>query len=106
MHQINLKRLSKLAAPLPSLLLFGVSLWAISHELQEYNSQDLIRSLKETANRDLLLALLMTSLNYVTITGYDTLAVRYVRHPSSTARVLPPHRRLAVMWRGQDLYYS
>jgi len=84
--EMNFKRLSKFAAPLPSLLLFGVSLWAISQELQAYNYQDLIRSLKETTSRDLLLALLITTLNYLVITGYDTLAVRYVRHP------LPYHR--------------
>lgn len=78
---INFKRISKFAAPLSSLLLFGVSLWAISQELQAYNYQDLLRSLKETANRDLLLALLITLLNYSAITGYDTLAVRYIRHP-------------------------
>jgi hypothetical protein len=78
---MNLKRLSKFAALLMSLLLFGISLWAISHELQEYNSQDLIRSLKETTHRGLLLGLLITLLNYLTITGYDTLAVRYIGHP-------------------------
>lgn len=86
---MNVKCISKFAAPLPGILLFGVSLWAISQELRAYNYQDLIHSLKETAARDLLLALLITILHYLAITGYDTLAVRYVRHPL-------PYRRTAL----------
>ena len=80
---MNLKRLSQSASPLLGLLLFRVSLWAICNELREYNYRDVLRSLEEIPNYNLLLALVLTLLNYLILTGYDTLAVRYIRHPVS-----------------------
>ena len=77
---MNLKRLSKFASPFLGLLLFGVSLWAISHQLRQYNYRDILQSLAAIPRNQLLLALGLTLLNYMMLTVYDTLGVRYTRH--------------------------
>jgi hypothetical protein len=66
-----------------SLLLFGLSLWAIAQELQKYTPGEIWASLSAIPSQYLLLAVGLTCLNYLVLTGYDTLAVRYVRHPLS-----------------------
>jgi uncharacterized membrane protein YbhN (UPF0104 family) len=79
------RRLQLLPTLLGSLL-FGVSIWAIAHELRHYHIREIWQSLLAIPDRNLLLAIGLTGLNYVVFTGYDTLAVRYVHHPLSYRR--------------------
>lgn len=76
---MNLKRLSQFGSPILGLLLFGVSLWAIATQLQEFDYRDIFRSMAEIPRVYLLLAFACTALNYLMLTGYDTLAMRYIR---------------------------
>ncbi|MBR8834952.1 MAG: UPF0104 family protein [Stigonema ocellatum SAG 48.90 = DSM 106950] len=76
-----LKRLTRFGLPLLGLLLFGVSVWAISHQLHQYTIQEILHSLKTVAIKHLLVALGFTILSYLVLTGYDILACRYIRHP-------------------------
>ncbi|MGL5803894.1 MAG: lysylphosphatidylglycerol synthase domain-containing protein [Xenococcaceae cyanobacterium] len=64
-----------------SVILFGLSLWAIAQELHKYTPGEIWASLSAIPANYLLLAVGLTCLNYLVLTGYDTLAVRYVRHP-------------------------
>lgn len=86
---MNLKRLSQFASPIFGLLLFGVSLWAINLELRQYNYRDVLHSLGEIPKNHLLLALVLTLLNYLMLTAYDTLGMHYVRHRL-------PYRKIAL----------
>ena len=76
---MNLKRLSQFGSPILGLLLFGVSLWAIATQLREFDYRDIFRSMAEIPRVYLLLAFACTALNYLMLTGYDTLAMRYIR---------------------------
>nr|WP_217523126.1 hypothetical protein [Pleurocapsa sp. PCC 7327] len=80
---MNRKRLSQIGSAVLSLLLFTLSLWAISQELQKYHIREVWKSLADIPTTHLFLAVELTGLNYVMLTGYDTLAVRYIRYPLS-----------------------
>jgi phosphatidylglycerol lysyltransferase len=73
--------------PLVVLFLFSGALWVLHHELKAYHLQDIVRHLREMPARCLLPALALTFLSYLMMTGYDILALRYVRHPLSYGRI-------------------
>ncbi len=72
------KRLSRIAPIFFSVLLFGLSLWAIAQQLRKYSPNDVLNSLNAIPNQYLLLAIALTTVNYLLLTGYDTLAVKYI----------------------------
>ena len=80
------KKLSRIAPIILSLLLFALSVWAIASELRKYSLQDVVNSLNAIPNEYLLLAIAFTLLDYLFLTGYDTLAVRYVNQSLSYQR--------------------
>ncbi len=67
--------------PLLGLLLFGIALFVLHKELKQYSYQDVIRSLGELPTLHVYIALGLTFLNYVVMTGYDGLALRYIQYP-------------------------
>lgn len=75
-----LHRVSHLLPSLLGVVLFGLSLWAIGHELREFSPEELLRSLQAIPWQFLLLAIGLTFLNYIALTGYDALALQYIRH--------------------------
>lgn len=75
------KRISHIIPIAISALLFWVSIWAIAQELEKYKPQEILTSLQAISARGLLLAVALTALNYLCLTGYDVLATRYVRQP-------------------------
>jgi phosphatidylglycerol lysyltransferase len=80
------KKLARLAPLFLSILLFGVSLWAIIQELRKYHFQDILNSLTAIPKPYLILAIALTLLNYLLFTGYDTLAVYHLRQSLSYRR--------------------
>ena len=80
------QRLSRIVPVLLSILLFGFSIWAIASELRRYSFNDVLSSLNAIPNQYLLGAIALTAINYLLLTGYDTLAVRYIRQPLSYKR--------------------
>lgn len=81
-----LRRLSHSLPSLIGLFFLGVSLVVIGHELQKYPPAEILSSLSATPTLNLVMALILTFLNYLMLTGYDTLATHYIKHP------LPYHR--------------
>jgi len=62
------------------LLLFAGALWVLHHQLKAYRFHDIIQSLENLPGKRLFTALALTFLSYLVMTGYDALALRYVRH--------------------------
>jgi len=85
-----LRQVGRIAPILLSVVLFGLSIWAISSEFKQYSFQDIVSSVTAIPNSALGLAALLTVLNYVFLTGYDALALQYVRHPL-------PYRKTALV---------
>ena len=73
--------------PLFGIFLFAVAIWVLHHELREYHYHDVVRHLAEIPAHRLLLSLACTVLNYLIMTGYDTLALRYIRHPITYGKI-------------------
>ncbi|PSN18095.1 hypothetical protein C7271_14330 [filamentous cyanobacterium CCP5] len=77
----SLKRFSQMAPVVLSAGLFALSIWAINHELRQHSLQDILSGIAAIPPWALALAILLTVMNYGFLTGYDTLAARFVRHP-------------------------
>lgn len=84
------KKLTRVAPILLSLLLFGISLWAITQELRNYDLQDIINNLTTIPRPYLILAIALTLVNYILFTGYDILAIYHLRQSL-------PYRRAALV---------
>lgn len=81
------KRLEHLLLPLLGVVLFGFALWILRHELRQYRYRDIIEELRALRMGALLLGVLLTALNYAVLTGYDALALRYLRRPLAYPRI-------------------
>lgn len=80
------KLLHSLGAAL-GLVLFGLVLWVLHRELQEYHYHDIVHHVQEIPGQRLALALLLTVLNYFVLTGHDALAFRYLHYPLSYGKI-------------------
>ena len=81
-------RLLRWLAPALSLLLLGAAMAVLQHQLQRYRYREVVEALGEIHAGALLAALAFTAIAYTILTGYDTLALRYVGRPM-------PYRRIA-----------
>ena len=63
-----------------SLGLFIVAMVVLHYELKHYHFRDIVTELRAVRPVFLGFALLLTFLDYFVLTGYDTLALRYIRH--------------------------
>jgi len=68
-------------APLLGFMLLLAAIWILYRQLQVYHLQDIIYQIKALPPSRLLLALLLTGLSYVTLSGYDALSLHYIRCP-------------------------
>ena len=72
---------ARFAGPLVGLTLFVAALWVLHRALTEYRYQDVVAYLEGLPHLHLAAALLATALSYLVTTGYDWLALRYIRRP-------------------------
>jgi phosphatidylglycerol lysyltransferase len=85
-HGMKQKLLHSLG-PLFGLILFLAALWILQYELQEYHYHDIVRHVAELPPHRVLLALILTVLDYLVLTGYDALALRHLNHPLAYSKV-------------------
>jgi uncharacterized membrane protein YbhN (UPF0104 family) len=76
-----LAQCARILPVLLSLTLFSLSIWAITNELHRHKPEEIFTDIAEIPHRIILLAILLTVVNYVFLTGYDTLAIRFIKHP-------------------------
>ena len=79
----------RLAGPLLAVTLFLIALRALRAELGGQGIEDVLMQLAELPAASVALAVLLTALSYLALTGYDALSLRYVRRPL-------PYRRVAL----------
>ena len=60
--------------------LFIVAVLVIHHKLKGHHLRDIAQQIKQVQLQYVLLAALLTVLDYIVLTGYDALALRYIRH--------------------------
>src|SRR5438105_12112906 len=67
--------------PLLMIALFAIALRILGSTLAHYRWHDVMVYLESLPALQVILAALLTILGYLMMTGYDTLAFRYIRHP-------------------------
>jgi lysylphosphatidylglycerol synthetase-like protein (DUF2156 family) len=81
---------SKLIHNLGSLLgviLFCGALWVLHHELKPYRFHDILRTFQGIPSKQILYAMMITALSYLVMSGYDILALKYIRQPLPLAKI-------------------
>jgi phosphatidylglycerol lysyltransferase len=73
-------------AAVMGLMLFGVALFVIHHKLSHYHYRDIAGQLALLPRSHLIAAMILTILDYLVLTGYDWLALRYIKHPIKYGR--------------------
>ena len=81
------ERLLAAIAPILGLALFAGAIAILHHELAAYHLADVVGHLQEIPARQLAIALLLTGAGYLTLTGYDLLAFRWIGRASCRERV-------------------
>ncbi|MBU0617016.1 MAG: flippase-like domain-containing protein, partial [Planctomycetes bacterium] len=71
----------RIAGPLFALLMFGLALSALHHLLREHHLRDVLAAAGQIPARQLSWAALLTALSYLSLTGYDAVALLYIRRP-------------------------
>jgi phosphatidylglycerol lysyltransferase len=82
-----MKTLLHNVAPLFGLVLFLLALWILHHTLRDYHYHDIVHGLEQLPLSQVLMAVFLTVVSYLALTGYDALAVRYIQHPLPYARI-------------------
>lgn len=85
MKTIYLKRI----APLLGLILFVLAVGVLYRELQTYRLHDILSQVHAIPLDQIGLAVLFTACSYLIMTGYDMLALHYIRHPLPAAKTIP-----------------
>src|SRR5439155_17549305 len=85
----RLRRLLPFVKPLLILALFALALRALQDTLSHYGYHDVVAYVSSLRADQIILAVVLTLLGYLVMTGYDTLAFRYIRHPL-------PYRKIAL----------
>jgi phosphatidylglycerol lysyltransferase len=57
---------------------FTLSIWLLHHTLQAYRLNDIVLALRSIPGGRMAAAALLTALNYLVLTGYDALGLRYL----------------------------
>jgi hypothetical protein len=70
-----------------STILFVLALYIIHHKLKQYHYRDILNQIQQTPWSILFLAVFLTFLNYIVLTGYDALALRYIHTPLKYSRL-------------------
>ena len=76
-----MKKLLHNLSPIIGVILFSVALFVIHHKLKQYHVRDVINEASLIPAASLLLAVLLTFLDYLVLTGYDALALLYIKQP-------------------------
>jgi phosphatidylglycerol lysyltransferase len=82
------KKILRNMGPWLGLFLFTVALWVLHKELKTYHYHDVLRSIEELPANRLYVGLGLTLLNYLIMSGYDILALRYIQYQL-------PYRKIA-----------
>ena len=71
-------------------VIFSLALWTLDRQIHHLHSMYIVKSISSTPLSHIELALFLTFLSYLALTGYDYLAVRHINNPmpyKQTARV-------------------
>ncbi len=79
--QERIPKLKSLLSYLLPVIIFSLALWTLDRQVHHLHSMYIIKSIASTPLSHIGLALFLTFLSYLALTGYDYLAVRHINHP-------------------------
>ncbi|MCL5271451.1 MAG: bifunctional lysylphosphatidylglycerol flippase/synthetase MprF [bacterium] len=82
-----MKRFGKILGSILGIGLFSLALWVLHRELRAYNYHQVVGQLGAINGWRVALGVALTGLSYFILTGYDTLAFRYIGHPLEYRKV-------------------
>jgi len=82
-----MKRILHTVASLIGLILLGVALVVLHNQLKTHHYHDIVVQLRQIPARQVLLAIVLTAMSYLVLTGYDTLALRYIQYPLAYGKI-------------------
>lgn len=71
---------------LMGLLLSAAVLWALHRQFSQYHYREVIQSLSSIPRFAVAMSILLVAVNYLALTGYDALALRYIGKPLAYRR--------------------
>src|SRR5512142_2718770 len=80
-------KLRKYAGPIIGIAIFIAALYVLQSALHRYHYRDIMREMHALPRGRILLALLFTAGSYLTLTGYDSLGLRYIQRPLHYFRI-------------------
>jgi phosphatidylglycerol lysyltransferase len=80
------RQIQHYATAVLGLFLFGIALLIIHHKLGQYRYHDIVREIKLIPGTCILVAMILAALDYLVLTAYDWLALRYIKHPIKYSR--------------------
>src|SRR5215471_10091222 len=82
------ERLKAWIGPAFAIVAFLAAAWLLHHELRHHSWAEIFEKVSAIPRRRVLLALILTALNYSILSGYDGLAVWYLKHPLRWSRIM------------------
>ena len=86
-HPIHRPSIFNRLLPLVSLSLFAAAMWALHDALRQFRYHHILTQLQNVSASHVLAAVGLTVLSYLVMTGYDQLAITYIRHPLNMVKV-------------------
>lgn len=80
------EKLLSALGPILGLTLLGAALWVLHREFEQYDLGDVVGHLREVSAAQFALAIALTAVSYLLLTGYDALALRYIGKRLAWAR--------------------
>ena len=77
----------KVLGPGLSVILFAVAIWLLHNELKAHHLADILHALKSIPSAKMWAAVGLTIMSYAVMTGYDALALRYIRQPMAYGKI-------------------
>src|SRR5262245_45393707 len=82
------ERLGHIVGPVVAIVAFAAAVVLLYRELKDHSLQEILEAVEAIPLHRILLAIGLTVVNYLILSGYDGLAVRYLRRPLKLSRVV------------------
>jgi phosphatidylglycerol lysyltransferase len=82
------ERLAAWIGPAFAVVAFLAAAWLLHRELKDHSWAEILAAVSALPRSRVILALILTALNYAILSGYDGLAVWYLRHPLRWSKVM------------------
>ena len=105
---MRIKEILNKLSQLLGLCLFILALVIIRYKLKQYHFHDIITQIKQFPTGPLLMAVAFTVLDYMVLTLYDALGLRYIKHPikySKISTLNSPLHRLSATYSATTLHF-